>query len=30
MIFALAMDDTVFLPASAKEHYERTGDPARP
>jgi len=27
MIFAIAMDYTVFLLASAKEHYERTGDP---
>ncbi|GAB2754651.1 MMPL family transporter [Nocardioides salsibiostraticola] len=26
MIFAIAMDYTVFLLASAKEHYERTGD----
>ncbi|AUG76320.1 hypothetical protein CFP65_1422 [Kitasatospora sp. MMS16-BH015] len=29
MIFAIAMDYTVFLLASAKEHYERTGDPRR-
>ncbi|WP_081631623.1 MMPL family transporter [Nocardia sp. 348MFTsu5.1] len=28
MIFAIAMDYTVFLLATAKEHYERTGDPA--
>ncbi|MEU3492148.1 MMPL family transporter [Kitasatospora cineracea] len=27
MIFAIAMDYTVFLLASAKEQYERTGDP---
>ncbi|MGZ4590665.1 MAG: MMPL family transporter [Actinomycetes bacterium] len=27
MIFAIAMDYTVFLLASAKEHWERTGDP---
>ena len=27
MIFAIAMDYTVFLLASAKEHYETTGDP---
>jgi RND superfamily putative drug exporter len=27
MIFAIAMDYTVFLLASAKEHYERGGDP---
>ncbi|TQF03038.1 MMPL family transporter [Kitasatospora acidiphila] len=27
MIFAIAMDYTVFLLASAKEHYERTGNP---
>jgi RND superfamily putative drug exporter len=27
MIFAIAMDYTVFLLASAKEHYERTGVP---
>ena len=27
MIFAIAMDYTVFLLASAKEHYERNGDP---
>jgi len=27
MIFAIAMDYTAFLLASAKEHYERTGDP---
>ncbi|SEO81818.1 MMPL family transporter [Actinacidiphila rubida] len=27
MIFAIAMDYTVFLLASAKEHYERTGSP---
>ena len=27
MIFAIAMDYTVFLLASAKEHYELTGDP---
>jgi RND superfamily putative drug exporter len=27
MIFAIAMDYTVFLLASAKEHYEHTGDP---
>ncbi|MEY9966858.1 RND superfamily putative drug exporter [Streptacidiphilus sp. MAP12-16] len=27
MIFAIAMDYTVFLLASAKEHYEQTGDP---
>ncbi|MGW5570532.1 MMPL family transporter [Nocardia thailandica] len=27
MIFAIAMDYTVFLLATAKEHYERTGDP---
>ena len=27
MIFAIAMDYTVFLLASAKEHYERTCDP---
>ncbi|MDN4172007.1 MMPL family transporter [Nocardioides sp. SOB77] len=27
MIFAIAMDYTVFLLASAKEHFERTGDP---
>ncbi|GAA3058379.1 hypothetical protein GCM10020229_82550 [Kitasatospora albolonga] len=29
MIFAIAMDYTVFLLASAKEQYERTGDPRR-
>ncbi|GAA1961283.1 MMPL family transporter [Kitasatospora viridis] len=29
MIFAIAMDYTVFLLASAKEQYERTGDPHR-
>ncbi|WP_227981451.1 MMPL family transporter [Nocardia spumae] len=28
MIFAIAMDYTVFLLATAKEHYERTGDPS--
>ncbi|WP_352300194.1 MMPL family transporter [Kineosporia sp. NBRC 101731] len=27
MVFAIAMDYTVFLLASAKEHWERTGDP---
>jgi putative drug exporter of the RND superfamily len=27
MIFAISMDYTVFLLASAKEHWERTGDP---
>lgn len=27
MIFAIAMDYTVFLLATVKEHYERTGDP---
>lgn len=27
MIFAIAMDYTVFLLASAKEHYERSGEP---
>ncbi|WP_416970783.1 MMPL family transporter [Streptomyces sp. 4F14] len=27
MIFAIAMDYTVFLLSTAKEHYERTGDP---
>jgi RND superfamily putative drug exporter len=27
MIFAIAMDYTAFLLSSAKEHYERTGDP---
>nr|EMP13912.2 hypothetical protein ISGA_4482 [Gordonia sp. NB41Y] len=27
MIFAIAMDYTVFLLATAKEHYEHTGDP---
>ncbi|MDJ0441452.1 MMPL family transporter [Rhodococcus qingshengii] len=27
MIFAIAMDYTVFLLATAKEHYERSGDP---
>jgi putative drug exporter of the RND superfamily len=27
MIFAIAMDYTVFLLASAKEHYDRSGDP---
>ncbi|VFA98075.1 Putative membrane protein ydgH [Nocardia cyriacigeorgica] len=27
MIFAIAMDYTVFLLATAKEHYERTGEP---
>ena len=27
MIFAIAMDYTVFLLASAKEHFDRTGDP---
>ena len=27
MIFAISMDYTVFLLASAKEHYERSGDP---
>ena len=26
MIFAISMDYTVFLLASAKEHYERSGD----
>ncbi|MFJ5305046.1 MMPL family transporter [Streptomyces sp. NPDC088350] len=29
MIFAIAMDYTVFLLSSAKEQYERTGDPRR-
>jgi len=29
MIFALAVDYTVFLLASVKEHYEREGDPQR-
>ncbi|MDI2129564.1 MMPL family transporter [Yinghuangia seranimata] len=29
MIFAIAMDYTVFLLASAKEHYESTGDPRK-
>jgi len=29
MIFAIAMDYTVFLLATAKEHYERTDDPHR-
>jgi RND superfamily putative drug exporter len=29
MIFAIAMDYTVFLLASAKEHWENTGDPRR-
>ncbi|MFI2476887.1 MMPL family transporter [Nocardia xishanensis] len=29
MIFAIAMDYTVFLLATAKEHYEHTGDPKR-
>ncbi|MFF8196409.1 MMPL family transporter [Streptomyces bobili] len=29
MIFAIAMDYTVFLLSSAKEHYERTGDPRK-
>ncbi|ORM36799.1 multidrug RND transporter [Williamsia sp. 1135] len=29
MIFAIAMDYTVFLLATAKEHFERTGDPER-
>jgi RND superfamily putative drug exporter len=29
MIFAVAMDYTVFLLSSAKEHYELTGDPRR-
>ncbi|MFY0408393.1 MMPL family transporter [Solicola sp. PLA-1-18] len=28
MIFAIAMDYTVFLLATAKEHHDRTGDPA--
>lgn len=27
MVFAIAMDYTVFLLSSAKEHWERTGDP---
>jgi RND superfamily putative drug exporter len=27
MIFAIAMDYTVFLLSSAKEHFEHTGDP---
>ena len=27
MIFAISMDYTVFLLSSAKEHYDRTGDP---
>jgi len=27
MIFAISMDYTMFLLASAKEHYDRTGDP---
>jgi RND superfamily putative drug exporter len=27
MIFAISMDYTVFLLASAKEHYDRSGDP---
>src|SRR3546814_5795071 len=27
MIFAIAMDYTVFLLSSVKEHYENTGDP---
>ena len=29
MIFAIAMDYTVFLLATAKEHYERSGDPKK-
>ncbi|WP_344665468.1 MMPL family transporter [Catenulispora yoronensis] len=29
MVFAIAMDYTVFLLAAAKEHYEVTGDPRR-
>ncbi|MGW8813997.1 MMPL family transporter [Gordonia terrae] len=29
MIFAIAMDYTVFLLATAKEHYERSDDPAQ-
>ncbi|WP_067669930.1 MMPL family transporter [Nocardia miyunensis] len=29
MIFAIAMDYTVFLLATAKEHYEKSGDPSR-
>ncbi|MET7728329.1 MMPL family transporter [Streptomyces mirabilis] len=29
MIFAIAMDYTVFLLSSAKEHFERTGDPRK-
>ena len=29
MIFAIAMDYTVFLLATAKEHFERTGDPVQ-
>ncbi|MFD2398957.1 MMPL family transporter [Prauserella oleivorans] len=29
MIFAIAMDYTVFLLATAKEHYELTGEPRR-
>ena len=27
MIFAISMDYTVFLLASAKEHFDRSGDP---
>ena len=27
MIFAIAMDYTVFLLATAKEHYDKSGDP---
>ena len=27
MIFAISMDYTVFLLSSAKEHFDRTGDP---
>ena len=29
MIFAISMDYTVFLLSSAKEHFDRSGDPAR-
>jgi RND superfamily putative drug exporter len=29
MIFAIAMDYTVFLLSSAREHWEESGDPRR-
>jgi putative drug exporter of the RND superfamily len=27
MVFAISMDYTVFLLSSAREHYDRSGDP---